>query len=172
MKKLNLRSLIKEEIAKALNEVAAKFQEGDTFIYMGQKHIVLSDNGYAIEAKLPDGKIKKYNYNQIKDKLAENVVLAKTDQGGRSAMRGIESLIKQYPNLPLQDLVDSALTDNNVNSIGDLSVEDVYKLNTKIRSSITSSKPKPTPSQDKTNPYDSPGGRPSKGYMGAKYTGD
>jgi hypothetical protein len=172
MGKLNLRSIIKEELAKALNEIAAKFQEGDTFIYMGQKHIVVSDNGYTIEAKLPNGKIKKYNYNQIKDKLAENVVLAKTDQGGRSAMRGIESLIKQYPNLPLQDLVDSALTDNNINSIGDLSVEDVYKLNTKIRSSITSSNPKPTSPQDKTNPYDSPGGRPSKGYMGAKYTGD
>jgi len=72
MKKLNLRSLIKEEIAKALNEVAAKFQEGDTFLYMGQKHIVLSDDGYSIRAKLPDGKIKKYNYNQIKNALNES----------------------------------------------------------------------------------------------------
>ena len=72
MKKLNLRSIIKEELAKALNEVAAKFQEGDTFIYMGQKHIVLSDDGYSIRAKLPDGKIKKYNYNQIKNALNES----------------------------------------------------------------------------------------------------
>ena len=72
MKKFNLRSLIKEELAKALNEVAAKFQEGDTFIYMGQKHTVLSDDGYSIRAKLPDGKIKKYNYNQIKNALNES----------------------------------------------------------------------------------------------------
>ena len=72
MEKLNLRSLIKEELAKALNEVAAKFQEGDTFLYMGTKHIVLSDDGYSIRAKLPDGKIKKYNYNQIKNALNES----------------------------------------------------------------------------------------------------
>jgi len=72
MKKLNLRSLIKEELTKALNEIAAKFQEGDTFIYMGQKHTVLSDDGYSIRAKLPDGKIKKYNYNQIKNALNES----------------------------------------------------------------------------------------------------
>ena len=72
MKKLNLRSLIKEELAKALNEVAAKFQEGDTFIYMGQKHTVLSDDGYSIRAELPGGKIKKYNYNQIKNALNES----------------------------------------------------------------------------------------------------
>lgn len=72
MKQHILRSIIKEELAKALNEVAAKFQEGDTFIYMGQKHTVVSDNGYTIEAKLPNGKIKKYNYNQIKNALNES----------------------------------------------------------------------------------------------------
>ena len=72
MEKLNLRSLIREELAKALNEMAAKFQEGDTFIYMGTKHIVLSDDGYSIKAKLPDGKIKNYNYNQIKNALNES----------------------------------------------------------------------------------------------------
>jgi hypothetical protein len=72
MKENILRSLIKEELAKALNEIAAKFQEGDTFLYMGQKHIVMSDNGYTIKAKLPDGKIKNYNYNQIKNALNES----------------------------------------------------------------------------------------------------
>ena len=42
MKKDTLHSLIKEELAKALNEFAAKFQEGDTFLYMGDKHTVTS----------------------------------------------------------------------------------------------------------------------------------
>jgi hypothetical protein len=62
MKENILRSLIKEELAKALTEVAAKFQEGDTFLYMGQKHIVMSDNGYTIKAKLPNGKIKNLKW--------------------------------------------------------------------------------------------------------------
>ena len=71
MKKLNLRSLIKEELAKALNEVAAKFQEGDTFIYMGQKHTVLSksSDGNTITTKFDGGREKMYNVNNIKDSI-------------------------------------------------------------------------------------------------------
>lgn len=142
MKKDTLYSLIKEELAKALNEVAAKFQEGDKFIYMGTKHTVISDDGYSIKAKTTDGKIKKYNYNQIKDSLAEAVVLAKLDNGAKSLIRGIESLIKNDPKL--QSIVKSALTDNNVNTMGDLSVEDVYKLHKQIRAAFKDDSKTPT----------------------------
>lgn len=72
MKKLNLRSLIKEELAKALNEVAAKFQEGDTFLYMGDKHTVISDDGFVVKTETNDRKKHKFNHNQIKNALNES----------------------------------------------------------------------------------------------------
>jgi hypothetical protein len=146
MKKDTLHSIIKEELAKVLNEFAAKFQEGDTFIYMGTKHTVISDDGYSIKAKTVDGKIKKYNYNQIKNSISETVVLARLDKGAKSVIRGIESLVKSDPKL--QSIVKSALTDNNVNTMLDLSVQDVYKLHKQIRAAFKDDKK--TPVADKS----------------------
>jgi hypothetical protein len=173
MKENILRSIIQEELSKALTEIAAKFQEGDTFIYMGQKHIVLSDNGYTIKSKLPDGKIKNYNYNQIKNSLAETVVLAKADKIGRVYLRGIASMISDNPDLPLRDEMKQYLQDKGLSSLDNLSTDDAKELNVKIRNLVAQSNPINSPSESpKINPYDSPGGRPSKGYMGATYTGD
>ena len=137
MKTNILRKLIKEELSKALNEINPKYKEGDTFLYKGTKHVVVSDDGYSIVATTPNGDKKKLNYNMIK----ETVVLAKVDQSGRAYIRGIENLVKKYPELNLQDMVDSALTDHNVTSLGDLSVDDVMKLNLQIQKTISDLRP-------------------------------
>lgn len=137
MKTNILRKLVKEELAKALNEVNPKYKEGDTFLYNGTKHTVVSDNGYSIVATTPNGTKKKLNYNMIK----ETVVLAKVDQSGRAYIRGIENLVKKYPELNLQDIVNSSLSDHNVASLGDLSVDDVMKLNLQIQKTISSFRP-------------------------------
>jgi hypothetical protein len=142
MKKDTLYSLIKEELAKALNEFAAKFQEGDTFLYMGDKHTVTSDDGFVVKTETNDGKKHKFNHNQIKNAISETVVLAKLDNGAKSVIRGIESLVKNDPKL--QSIVKSALTDNNVNTMGDLSVEDVYTLHKQIRAAFKDDSKTPT----------------------------
>ena len=72
MKLNNLRQLIKEELTKALNENTPKYKEGDTFNYVGTKHIVISDDGFIIKAKTPSGKVVKINYNQLKNRISEN----------------------------------------------------------------------------------------------------
>ena len=73
MKLDNLKQLVKEELTKAINENTPKYKEGDTFNYRGTKHIVVSDSGYVVNAKLPNGKIVRLNYGQLKDRVSENV---------------------------------------------------------------------------------------------------
>ncbi len=72
MKLDGLRKIVKEELNKALNENKPKFKAGDTFTYMGTKHEVISDDGFAVKAKLPNGKVKIYNYSQLKSQLNES----------------------------------------------------------------------------------------------------
>jgi hypothetical protein len=72
MKKDTLRSLIVEQLSKTINENEPKFKIGDNFNYMGNKHTVLSDNGFAVKAQMGDGTIKTYNYSQLKDRVTEN----------------------------------------------------------------------------------------------------
>jgi hypothetical protein len=72
MKLNNLRQLVKEELTKAINENTPKYKEGDTFIYMGAKHQVISDDGFIVKAMAPSGRIVKLNYGQLKDRVSEN----------------------------------------------------------------------------------------------------
>ena len=72
MKLNSLRQLVKEELTKAINENTPKYKEGDTFNYMGTKHVVVSDDGYIVKAKLPNGKVVRINYGQLKDRVSEN----------------------------------------------------------------------------------------------------
>ena len=101
--------------------------------------------------------------------LNEDITLAKEDKDGRIYVRGIEYLIKKYPDL--KPLADSMLADRGKYNIGDLSVKDAMDLNLQIQSSIRSQDKKPTNGKSEINPYDTPG-YTSKGYMGSSYTGD
>ena len=72
MKLNSLKQLVREELTKAINENTPKQKEGDTFNYMGTKHTVVSDSGYVVKAKLPNGKVVRLNYGQLKDRVSEN----------------------------------------------------------------------------------------------------
>jgi len=64
-----LKQIIKEEIIRILNEVEAKFEEGETVMYMGEKYKVVSDNGYVVKLERSNGKTVTLNHNQVKEKV-------------------------------------------------------------------------------------------------------
>jgi hypothetical protein len=101
--------------------------------------------------------------------LNEDVTLAKEDKDGRIYVRGIEYLIKKYPDL--KPLADSMLADRGKYNIRDLSVKDAMDLNLQIQSSIRSQDKQPSQDEPKMNPYNMPR-YISKGYMGGNWTGD
>jgi hypothetical protein len=103
--------------------------------------------------------------------------LAKYQIGGGSAnLRAIENFKTKNPD-------DAKLIDQFVKKVGrkdfrSLTVKQSYKLLLAIhelhRATMKNTQPdisQPT-NTTKVNPYDMPGGRPSRGYMGSKYTGD
>jgi len=74
MKLDNLRQLVKEELKRTLTKNTPKYIKGDTFIYMGSKYLVVSDDGFIIKAMSPSGRIVKINYGQLKDRVSENTM--------------------------------------------------------------------------------------------------
>jgi hypothetical protein len=177
MKKDILRSIIKEELHKALTE---QYAPGKEILWKGSRVKVIKDEGGPTlkvrsikSTSTATNTVFRKDTQEIKEKLSEDVTLAKEDKTGRIHIRSIKYLIEKHPDL--KHLVDSMLTDNNKYNIGDLSVEDVMTLNSQILSSIRSQtgKPNEEPSQDepKMNPYDMPR-YISKGYMGGNWTGD
>jgi hypothetical protein len=64
MKLDNLRQLIKEEIAKVLNEET--FHNGETVLHVGQRFTVVKDDGnIGVQVKTDTGKIKLLNRTQL-----------------------------------------------------------------------------------------------------------
>jgi hypothetical protein len=64
MKLDGLRKIIKEEIAKALNEET--FHNGETVLHAGQRFTVVNDNGnVGVQVKTDTGKIKLLNRTQL-----------------------------------------------------------------------------------------------------------
>ena len=64
MKLDGLRKLIKEEIAKALNEET--FHNGETVLHAGQRFTVVKDDGtIGVQVKTDTGKIKLMNRTQL-----------------------------------------------------------------------------------------------------------
>lgn len=99
--------------------------------------------------------------------------LAKYQIGGGSAnLRAIESFKSKNPE-------DAKLVDQFVKKVGrkdlrSLTVKQSYKLLLAIHELHRKMAPQTpsTPTTSDINPYDMPGGRPSSGYMGSKWTGD
>jgi len=65
----SIKQIIKEEIIRILNEVEAKFKKGETVMYMGEKHEVISDNGYVVKLERSNGKTITLNHKQVKEKV-------------------------------------------------------------------------------------------------------
>ena len=170
MKKDILRSIIKEELHKALTET---YTPGDEILWKGFRVKVIKDEGGPTlkvrslkSTSTTTNTVFRKDTQEIKEKLSEDITLAKEDKDGRVYIRGIEAMIKKYPDL--KPLVDSMLVDKGKYNIGDLSVEDIINLNLQIQSQIK----KPAMGKSEINPYDTPAGKPGKGYMGGSYTGD
>jgi hypothetical protein len=94
MNKSDIRRIIKEEITSILNENTPKYSPGDTFMYMGTKHTVISDDGFVVKAKLPTGNLTTLNHNQIKllpnhPPIHEDIYPSRS--GENSLIRGIFS---------------------------------------------------------------------------------
>ena len=75
MKLNSLRQLVKEELKRVLNE--NMFEAGDIVTYMGEKHKVLSDDGYVVKLTTMRGEGKKennvmLNYAQVKEKVRKS----------------------------------------------------------------------------------------------------
>ena len=93
---------------------------------------------------------------------------------GSSNLRAIESFMKNDPDVV--KLVDEFVKKMGRQNVRLLTVNQSTDLILAIHKLINAKKPqvdisKPT-STTGVNPYDMPGGRPSKGYMGGKWTGD
>lgn len=158
-----------------LNENKPKFKAGDTFTYMGTKHEVISDDGFAVKAKLPNGKVKTYNYSQLKGQLNES----------------------PYPLIPKKMVMADLLDANNIPDEefapqtkkaaadfirkgrpsetyleGILSVLQDYGVDTsKVEDGPTMSPKQSSTFSGDINPYDILG-TPTKGRMGGTYRGD
>lgn len=172
MKKDTLRSIIREELHKTLNEI---YTPGKEILWKGSRVKVIKDEGGPTlkvrsvkSTSTATNTVFRKDTQEIKEKLSEDITLAKDDKNGRVYIRGIEYLIKKHPDL--KPLVTSILTDKNKNNIGDLSIEDVMALNLQIQSQIK--KPNIDFKKSDLNPRNTPAGKPGKGYMGSKYTGD
>ena len=96
--------------------------------------------------------------------------LARKDQGGRSLLRGIESAIKENPEV--SSFIDKFLKKIGRASIQDITVKQAYKLNPAVWQYIASKKPiaSKTPADSNIDPYSRK--NPSTGYMGSVYRGD
>lgn len=62
-----LKQTIKEEIKRILSE--NMFKNGDVVMYMGEKHTVVSDDGFIIKLKSSKDNIVNLNYAQAKEKV-------------------------------------------------------------------------------------------------------
>ena len=68
MKISEFKALLKEEIKRVLNE--NMFEEGETVMYMGEPHEVISDNGYVIKlVSKKRGTKVTLNYSQAKERI-------------------------------------------------------------------------------------------------------
>lgn len=120
MKIDSLKKLIREEIKSTLKEATPKYKQGDTFLYGGAKHEVISDDGFIIQAKSPSGKTIKLNYAMLNKSVNESESTEITTdtplkdiQPGRYKINFI-SLENGGPNAPEEEIVDIKQNDDKL----------------------------------------------------------
>jgi len=158
-----------------LNEGSPKYKKGDTLTYMGTKHEVVSDDGFVVKAKLPNGKIKTYNHSQLKETLNE------------SPYPLIPKKMLLADILEINDIPDEEFAPQTKKAAADfirkgrpsetylegiLSVLQDYGVDTsKVEDGPTMSPKQSSTFSGDINPYDILG-TPTKGRMGGTYRGD
>jgi hypothetical protein len=86
-------------------------------------------------------------------------------------LRGISTLIKNNPELPLQDIVDGTLEEKGLSSLEELSPKETMDLNIAIKRAIPPKINTQTQPSSDINPRDF-GGGPSSSPFRKGYTGD
>jgi hypothetical protein len=103
-------------------------------------------------------------------KLVKEELASAMDRSKQVYLRGIATMIKDNPDLPLQDIVDSTLAEKGVSSVQDLSSNEAMELNIAVQRAAAASKPQFSNTTD-VNPRDF-GGGPSTNPFRKGYTGD
>jgi hypothetical protein len=119
------------------------------------------------------------SWDQIPDDITNGINLSDYQLAkysinfGTSNLRAIDSFKKSDPDVT--KLVDAFIKSVGRKDLLSLTVDQSTKLLLaihKLRAAKSPQPVRPASGTSKNNPYDMPGGRPSTGYMGAKYTGD
>jgi hypothetical protein len=178
MKHSQLKQLIKEELQKILSENTPKYKKGDTLTYMGTKHEVVSDDGFVVKAKLPNGKIKTLNYSQLKKALNESpypLIPKKMLLADILELNDIpdEEFAPQSKNAAVNFIRNGRPSEKYLEDM--MAILKQYKVDTSEIEGGPEEKESfrfSTQSKD-TNPYDMPGGGSSRRSIGGgEYTGD
>jgi hypothetical protein len=103
-------------------------------------------------------------------KLVKEELASAMDRSKQVYLRGIANMIKDNPDLPLQDIVDSTLDEKGVSSVQDLSSNEAMELNIAVQRAAATAKPYFSHTTD-VNPRDF-GGGPSTNPFRKGYTGD
>jgi len=103
-------------------------------------------------------------------KLVKEELASAMDRSKQVYLRGISNMIKDNPDLSLQDIVDSTLAEKGFSSVQDLSSNEAMDLNIAVQRAVAASKPQVS-STSGINPRDF-GGGPSSHPLRKGYTGD
>lgn len=95
--------------------------------------------------------------------------LASSEQGGRTNLRAINNFKNKYPET--QKIIDAFLSKVSRTSVENLTIKQSYQLLTAVQQASPKRGWNMKTVSD-VNPYNMPGGQPSRGHMGGKWTGD
>ena len=118
MKLEGLRKIIKEELTKVLNEES--FHNGETVLHMGQRFIVVKDDGnIGVQVKTDTGKIKLINRTQLKRVVKEESF--RSDGGLAIGQYEVSYKVKdEYGDITQDTTVVDVTDDNKDESINTL----------------------------------------------------
>lgn len=118
MKKDQLKQIIKEEIAKVLNEET--FHNGETVLHAGQRFTVVKDDGnVGVQVKTDTGKIKLINRTQLKRVVKEDNF--RSDGGLAIGKYEVEYKVKdEYGDITQDTSVVDVTEDNKDESLNTL----------------------------------------------------
>ena len=102
-----LKNTIKEEIKRILNENENMFEKDDIVIYMGEKHKVISDNGYIVKLISLRGKgeedVVVLNYSQAQDQIRKPEEFRESMGDRRGLGAGKSSYVRGIVNMLFND---------------------------------------------------------------------
>lgn len=169
------QEILTEEIQRAKQILLREYNEDSIWASMS------SDERWEAIASVRDDegpddadKFSEKKWDDIPDWLTDRMDLsvfqkASADQGGRTNLRAINNFIKKNPET--QKLVDKFLEKVGRTTLNDITTTQSYKLLIAVQQ-FNPAKGWSDRTGTEYNPYDAPGGQPSRGHLGGKWTGD